>query len=78
MLGADVEDAIVEYLLAMADVGNAVPVDLLPAKDRDIAAKLFSGQDSSGFVVGKDRHERLIQRRQCAWANFRRLSNSTV
>ena len=73
MLGTDVEDAIVEYLLAMADVGNAVPVELLPAKVRDIAAKLFLVQDSSGFVGGKDWHERFLERRWaccCTWTHL--------
>ena len=62
VLGDDVEAAIIEYLYAQADVGNAVPVDLLPPKVRDIAKDLFSTQDLSGFVGGKDWHTRFLER----------------
>lgn len=61
-LGDDIENAIAEFLLAQADVGNAFPAELLPAKVQDIAKKLFGRVDLEGMVGGKDWEERFKKR----------------
>ena len=62
VLGADVEKAIKEFLLPQADVGNAFPIDLLPAKVRDIARGLFGTAGTGSFVGGKDWQARFHSR----------------
>ena len=76
-LGDDVEKAIEEFLLAQADVGNAFPVDLLPAKAREIAKVLFGDPNLQGFVGGKDWQTRFQNRHPQLSARLGQLSEVT-
>lgn len=77
VLGADIEEAIVEFLLAQADIGNAFPVDLLPAKVREIASDLFKSDELAGFVGGRDWHERFQKRHPVLSVRLGQLSEQT-
>ena len=53
VLGEDVENAIAEWPLVQADVGNACPVELLYPKARGIAKRLIPHQDLGNWVGGR-------------------------
>jgi hypothetical protein len=51
VLGTNLEKAVIDSLFAQADVVNAFPIDLLPAKVRDLAKVMF-GEAGMGHFVG--------------------------